>query len=82
MATWTVLQNNRPAEYKEGEHTYWADWANATFETLEDAVKYAKHWCFPYLEGRSFLDLVMTLHNSVPYDFNGYGDTITIVFKE
>lgn len=51
-------------------------WQNATFETFEEAVRYASEWLGNWSPSLSYLRVALA--NEAEYDYSGYGDTIQI----
>lgn len=67
-----VFDNGKPADEdgfpKLKEH----GWETSKFETFAEAEKYALHWLGQWAPEPGVLQL------NIPYDYNGYGDTILI----
>lgn len=78
---WHVLNNGKPAVYKQKENPS-LGWTNHIFDTLEEAVKYAKDYFYPYIEGKSDATIIKLLTKKEPYNYDGYGDTVQIVCVE
>lgn len=71
--SYKVLDNNKPAILN---FITYKDWSCFEYKTFDEALNYAKLWLG---------DLSETIPNNwdgSPYDYNGYGDTISIIKEE
>lgn len=49
MASFIVLENDIPADYKHIQNVH-ESWDRSTYNTLKDAIAYAKDWAGPYAQ--------------------------------
>jgi hypothetical protein len=64
-----VLENDIPCEYPL--FRVHPSWNKSSFDSLQDAIDYAKNWLGVYAPD--------TLNLNEPYDYNGYGDCLCII---
>lgn len=70
-----VFDNGVPADTAHCKVHH--SWASSTFQTYEEALKYARMWIAPYggsYDGSQGLDIEL----DKPCDYNGMGDIIEI----
>lgn len=76
--TYKVLENGRAAIISDIEC-----WSNNEFESTQDAAMYAHNWLGPYSPGLGVIwNLLDTNGYFPPFDYNGYGDTVSILKDE
>lgn len=71
-----VFENDKPADNKRFSYLKGLDWNNSSFDTFEEALKYAKSWL------GDFDSIPPNFAPNQKYDYSGYGDTIEICMVE
>lgn len=72
MARYGVFESGKPAKFPECK--VHPSWDNNVFSTVSAAEEYAIKWLGSFWDPKH--RLMPSVKLNVPYDFNGYGDTL------